>query len=210
MASEGLLREVLVQCIGPVVLVSLGAVATRFGSTKLQASATVRRELINDMVGTATSLYLETQYFWRERQGASPERCSMLRERLDQAYLDAQRDGERIEKQLATFFPSRSDKTGRPEVVSQWHAVRDLLTVRYFQLINRNTQSLRAANAGPRHSGLTESQLDNAKIVLDSYRARLDDAVRLVASKPGWGRTAVKQSALDALKTVKEVPEDTG
>ena len=60
----------------------------------------------------------------------------------------------------------------------------DLLTVRYFQLINLANDALLSANAGPEHSGLTVEQLKSPKLVLDTYRARLLEATRAVLHEP--------------------------
>ena len=73
-----------------------------------------------------------------------------------------------------------------------WHAAHDILTVRYFQLIELATEGLIAANAcdgeppGVWHSGLTKHQLKTytARQLFDIYRERLNEAVREVLNEP--------------------------
>jgi hypothetical protein len=68
-----------------------------------------------------------------------------------------------------------------------WHSTTDLLTVRYFQLIDLATDDLLRLNAKDdrrMHSGLSVDQLKDAKLVLDTYRTRLEEATNAVMKTP--------------------------
>jgi hypothetical protein len=66
--------------------------------------------------------------------------------------------------------------------------VIDLLTVRYFQLIGRDTPMLYARNAkgtdGKEHSGLTAAELKNAATLLGAYHEALRNATDSVLEHP--------------------------
>jgi hypothetical protein len=73
---------------------------------------------------------------------------------------------------------SRVSSSDQPR--NRWHQAIDLLTVRYFQLVERDTEALYAANAGPEHSDLSVDQLRNPKQLLIKYREALKASVRAV------------------------------
>jgi hypothetical protein len=140
------------------------------------------------MIDTANTLYLATQMYYRKRATNDPSD----RRVLDEAYVNARRRGEVIEKDLGLFF--KDSKTGDESSVRAWHATMDLLTVRYFQVTGGVTANLLDLNAGPAHSRLSKEQLRNPASVLSAYRERLDESVRGVASAAGWGKTSVSES----------------
>jgi hypothetical protein len=131
------------------------------------------------MTQIASSIYLETQRYWRAaaREAASEERLAAVRTSLDERYYTARVSGEALETRLRIYFT-----TTKPRLL--WHATMDLLTVRYSQLISLANDALLSANVGPEHSGLTVEQLKNPKLVLDTYRARLLEATRAVLHEP--------------------------
>jgi hypothetical protein len=142
----------------------------------------LRQDLVGTMTEAAASLYLMTQHYWRAKVDLrnAPQdpdltaALSELRPRLDAQYLESRKAGEALESRLGGYFVS-------PEPRMKWHQVMDLLTVRYFQLIDRHTQKLYEDNAGPNHSGLTIGQLENdRKLLLVTYREAVKEAVRLV------------------------------
>jgi len=139
----------------------------------------LREQIIVDMTQTATALYLATQRYWRatKREAAPPDRVAALRESLDEHYHSARVAGEALETRLRIYFASDAPRR-------LWHATMDLLTVRYFQVIDLATDNLLSANAGDEHSGLSVEALRNAQTVLDTYRARLIDATRAVLAAP--------------------------
>jgi hypothetical protein len=96
---------------------------------------------------------------------------------LDKRYHAACVAGEALETRLRIYF-----STEKPRLL--WHATMDLLTVRYFQLIDLANVRLLQANAGPKHSGLTVEELKNPKLVLVTYRNRLVEATSAVLTEP--------------------------
>ncbi|MFI7483054.1 hypothetical protein ACH9EU_11650 [Kocuria sp. M1R5S2] len=141
----------------------------------------LRHELVSLMTESASSLYLMLQHFWRARTSleqdpgdpALRKALSDLRAALDAQYLKSRACGEAIENRLWGYFVSE-----RP--TEEWHKVQDLLTVRYFQLIDRATDVLYAKNSGREHTGLTVEELRNRRTLLAAYHAALKDSVRAV------------------------------
>jgi hypothetical protein len=146
-----------------------------------RADDALRHELVTAMTEAAGSLYLTTQHYWRAKEDASmnpgnkdlADTRDKLRASLDAQYLKSRTAGQVLENRLEGYFISSEQKR-------RWHQVMDLLTVRYFQLIGRDTDGLYGANKGDEHSGLEVSELRAPKTLLNTYRAALSDAVRLV------------------------------
>lgn len=64
-----------------------------------------------------------------------------------------------------------------------WHRTMDLLTVHYFQLINEARETLCSNNAGEQ-TGLSKEQMQDPKLLLDTYREVISSAVRSVFETP--------------------------
>jgi hypothetical protein len=139
----------------------------------------LREQIIVEMTQTASGIYIETQRYWRATriESVTPDRIAELRMSLDERYLSAHVAGEALEMRLRIYF-----ETDKPRLL--WHATRDLLTVRYFQMIDLATDGLLQRNSGPEHSGLTVDELKKPQLVLDTYRKRLLEATRAVLSEP--------------------------
>ena len=62
--------------------------------------------------------------------------------------------------------------------MTQWHQVRDLLTVRYFTLRDGDSPGIRKINSrghdGLFHSGLTAEELKNQARLLRTFRETVD------------------------------------
>ena len=133
------------------------------------------------MSDSAASLYLMTQHYWRAKRFVEDnpsdqparDRLQQLRPELDIRYLQSRTSGDAIEHRLSGFFISDAPR-------QEWHRVQDLLTLRYFQLIDRATPKLYDDNKGDTHSGLEPKQMTNPKNVTDAYRAAIKRAVELV------------------------------
>ena len=139
----------------------------------------LRQDIVGTMTETAASLYLMTQHYWRAkcdlRKAPHDEgfiaALTELRPRLDAQYLESRKAGEALESRLGGYFTS-------PQPRMKWHQVMDLLTVRYFQLVDRDTQQLYKDNEGPDHSGLSIDQMrTERKLLLETYRKTLKEAV---------------------------------
>lgn len=175
-----LLEQVIVAATGPIVtalLALLVANQVTMWAQKRKDAAQTRESLSTEITETANTLYLALQVFWRAARDtplsrrASEAGLANERAAVNEAYQEARIRGEIIEQRLRVYFSS-------PQPVRCWHRVVDLLTVRYFLLLEGDEAkraSIRRKNAGSEHSGLTEAQLDEPRILLESYRRALDE-----------------------------------
>lgn len=205
-------RQVALRSVSPAVAAVIGTLL--FGSVAAwitrraqdrRAAYELRHELVRDMTTAASTLYLQTQHYWRVQRGTAGgaaaaasastatgtpaagadegEVVAQARTELDAHYLEARVAGEVLERRVTAYFLS-----DRPREL--WHRTMDLLTVRYFQLIDQATPALRRANAGAGHTGLTAAALANPGPVLAAYHEALRDAVQAVLREPlSYGRT---------------------
>jgi hypothetical protein len=102
---------------------------------------------------------------------------AQYREELDKQYRASRVMGEVIERRLEAYFLSNEPK-------ALWHAIMDLLMVRYFHLIGLTTENLLKLNSGKEHSGLSVNQLRNQKTILDTYRKNLKKVAQAVLEGP--------------------------
>lgn len=207
-AADPLWERIVVAATGPGVTVLVGGLAVwaitsriaadREDAVRRRAEAredaealreqharddALRHELVDAMTSSAGSLYLMTQHYWRAKEDAAGQdpllvgKLEALRPRLDEQYLASRATGEAVENRLWGYFATTAPRDA-------WHAVQDLLTVRYFQLTDRDTDKLYEANAGPAHSGLSPAELRRPLTLLATYREALKTAVGLVFSEP--------------------------
>jgi hypothetical protein len=138
------------------------------------------------MTETANALYLATQRHWRARREseAANEPTASSRVAVEEQYQKTRNAGFVIEKRLQILFADG-------EARKKWHAAMDLLTIVHYQVIGTNKEAkdqLLKINAGLEHSLVTFEELQKAnqngakkrKILLDHYRAWLDDAISAV------------------------------
>jgi hypothetical protein len=175
-------QSVLLAAVGPLVGAIVGTLIVGLFAQRIARKAQQRREdhqyrelLISQMTEAASALYFETQRYWRACKGERllEIRLDELRARLDEQYHKSRVAGEVIETKLRIFFLKDT-----PRLL--WHSTMDLLTVRYFRVIDRATDNLIDRNAGPDHSFLTADELKCPKQVLDAYHARVRDAAHAV------------------------------
>ena len=171
-------ERMVVAATGPVVTALLALLVlnlvTAWAQRRREAGDT-REELAAELTETANALYLALQAFWRAArdvplaQRRTAGELAEQRTRLEAVYLEARTKGQVLEQRLAIYFEAREPK-------QSWHAVTDLLTVRYFLLLEgepARRQAIRAKNAGPEHSGLTADELNDPALLLRTYRAAL-------------------------------------
>jgi hypothetical protein len=187
-------QRAVLAAIGPIVAALVGTLGIGLFAARITERAQQRRrdrdlreQIIVEMTQIAGGLYFETQRYWRAtaRETTPPERLTALRMSLDERYSSARVAGEALEMRLRVYF-----STDRPRQL--WHATMDLVTVRYYQVIDLATDGLLNANAGPEHSGLTVDQLRDVKLLLDSYRARILETARAVLDEPRFGQQGAK------------------
>jgi hypothetical protein len=173
MMEVPLWERILVAAVGPIVAAIVGTlfigwvvgvIARR--TQRQQEEHRLRIQLLTEMVETSVALYLQTQQYWRvvKRETADERRRETMRDALDTQYQSTRRIGAALENRLAVLLVS-------PSVVDLWHATIDLLTVRYFSLIDLATEELLRRNAKDEktiHSGLSLEELKNPTVVLVS------------------------------------------
>lgn len=127
----------------------------------------LRRDLVMRASETIGGFYFVTQSFWRQQQ--HPDIWGEAdAARLDRDNVEWAKTADVFERQVASIYGWDSQPW---ELV---HQARDLLTVRYFVLRGRGTDSLIQDNAegndGGRHSGLTADELEDTSRLLRAYK----------------------------------------
>jgi hypothetical protein len=172
----------LVAATGPVVTAGLALLvvnAVTSWAQRRREAAEARDILATELTEIANTLYLALQSFWRAaREVPLTERRQLPalgtdRDELDAVYQVARSKGQVLEQRLKIYFAS-------PEPSNAWHRVTDLLTVRYFLLLEGDPERrarMRRINSGPDHSALTQDELDNPRLVLETYRLALAETI---------------------------------
>ena len=209
-SADPLWERIVVAAVGPAITVLIGGLAVWLLTSSVQrrreradlrrAEAredalrqreeharddALRHELVAQMSASAAALYLLTQHYWRTKKHlhnhpddeAAEVALEGLRSRLDAEYLAQRAAGDALEHRLAGFFDSDAPRR-------EWHRVQDLLTLRYFQLVDRATVRLYEDNEGPDHSGLRSEEMSDPKNITRAYRVAMDRAVDLVFTEP--------------------------
>jgi hypothetical protein len=181
--SDPLWQRLLVAATGPVITAALALLVVNLVTAWAQQrrdEGEIREALASQLTEAANSLYLALQAFWRAARDvplaerATSDTLAARRGELEATYQSMRTKGQVLERRLQIYYAQR-----RPAMA--WHAVTDLLTVRYFLLLEVDAdrrRRIRRLNAGQDHSGLTEDQLNNPKLLLETYRSALDDCVQ--------------------------------
>src|SRR3954462_2405126 len=181
--SDPLWQRLLVAATGPVITAALAPLVVNLVTAWAQQrrdEGEIREALASQLTEAANSLYLALQAFWRAARDvplaerATSDTLAARRGELEATYQSMRTKGQVLERRLQIYYAQR-----RPAMA--WHAVTDLLTVRYFLLLEVDAdrrRRIRRLNAGQDHSGLTEDQLNNPKLLLETYRSALDDCVQ--------------------------------
>jgi hypothetical protein len=166
------------RCEGPAVTAALALLVVNLVTTRAQQrrdEGEIREALASELTEVANSLYLSLQAFWRcardvplgERR--TSDALAVARSELDKSYQSMRIRGKVLERRLQIYYADR-------QPARAWHAVTDLLSVRYFLLLEADAgrrRRIRKLNAGTNHSGLLEDQLNNPKLPLETYRFRV-------------------------------------
>ena len=153
--AQFILGPLIAALIGTLVIGSAAAWITRIAQDR-RTNHQLRHSLVTQMTEAASSFHFEAQRYRRAANGQSDEGADLpeLRKKLAEQYVKTRVMGEVLESRLGAYF--RSD---HPRQL--WHETMDLAAVRYFDLIGVLNDRLRALNAGPYHSGLTEEELND-------------------------------------------------
>jgi hypothetical protein len=194
--------------VGPVVTALLGGLIIGLIAAKIARNAEGRRsdhrlreEMISQVTEAAASLYYTTQRYWRARSidQLPADQLKPPRAELDAQYHKSRVAGEVAESRLRAYY--LSDK---PE--SLCHRVFDLLTVRYFDLIDKATDRFLEINAGEQHSGLSVEELRQREKVLSAYHRALDDLVNAMLTEPlGVGLARPKREPATAQPPASQI-----
>jgi hypothetical protein len=186
-------QQLILAIIGPLVSVIIGTLIiggiAQFLADRIQnkraddirqleqhrADHALRQELISEAASITSALHLATQSFWLVKTSdpaASLNELAVARKALDLEYQTGRTRGAVLDARLAACFATEEPR-------QSWHKLMDLMTVRYFQLIDRETDELYRANAkgtdGKEHSGLTVDDLKRLKPLLDTYWTALEE-----------------------------------
>jgi hypothetical protein len=161
---------------GPVVTALLGGLIVGVFASWITLRAQQRREdhqlrnaLIDQVTEAASTFYFALQLYERAHAGATgDEHKKSLREALDDQYGKSRIEGAVLERRLAAYFDD-------PEPRGLWHAILDVLTVRYFQLIGQESDKLFTSNSGPEHSRLKASALKDWSGIARQHQLNLLD-----------------------------------
>jgi hypothetical protein len=172
-------EELVKAAVGPAITVVLGSVLVgsiaalyRQWDQDRRADQLLRRELIDQMTRVAGTLWM---------QCAVTERGGGDKPSLERQYVRCRVQGEVLERRLGLYFAEADPRR-------QWHAVMDLVTVRYFEVRGTEDKDFdvilddnKRIDDGPQwHSGLSKVQLADTDLVAATYKERLGDAARLV------------------------------
>lgn len=179
-------QQLVINAIGPLVTVIGGSLIVGLLVASVTRQAQERREqhklrgdLVREMTESATMLHLAVGRYFRaqERDLVKAEDLAQRRDGLDDQYDTSRTRAKVLENRLRAYFA-----TDEPR--HHWHAVIDLLTVRYYRIRALDTPKILRDNAGPQHSGLSFDDLQNPDLVRESYNERLAAAVQSVLAVP--------------------------
>lgn len=188
--SEPLWERLLVAATGPTVAALLGTLvvgiflatrATKEADRREQATARrqfeFRQDLVDATVRAVMPLWVACRtYPSRQKRGLDdPSKSLEIDRDLDVLYLAFKTDCSALMGRLRAHYDE-------PELRLQWHAIDDLLTVRYYQVRGLATDKLLATNAGPKHSGLTVDSLRESRLIDDAVEAALERTTQLVVT----------------------------
>jgi hypothetical protein len=137
------------------------------------AGEPIRDELVTAVTEASSSLYLQTQRYWRAaRHGVDDEELKRHRDDLNRQYYATREQGTVLEARCSAAFASDV-----PRLLC--HRLMDLLTVRYFDLTEAGGASdrLLEINSGPQHSGLGVEELRRPDLLLAKYHATVEEFV---------------------------------
>jgi hypothetical protein len=179
---DPLWERLLVAATAPAVTALLALVVVNQVASVIQGrreAGEIREILTAEMTETANSLYFILQRFWRAardvplNQRLSSPDLAEERERLNDAYQSARIKSQVIERKLLIYYADQAPARA-------WHRVFDLLSTRYFLLLEsdgKRRRAIRNRNAGEDHSGLSPEQLNNPSLLVKTIRSALAEAI---------------------------------
>lgn len=188
-------RQIVLNVVGPLTTVLVGGVIVGGLANTLarraqqrRAQRELREQLVKEVTTVLAGLYMATQQFRRNVEDLKLPRESM-HNMLTERYADARVRGTVLENQLEAYFKADEPKT-------LFHQIMDLLTVRYFQLMFSYVPYRENAKGyqGKKHSGLTEEELKDFRLIITTYLIVLPELCRAILREPlrplAPGRTA--------------------
>jgi len=194
---------------GPLITTVLGflllVVAANFVTRRFQdrrATSELKYGLIRDMTETASTLYHQIGMYLRAKNeaahyaetSADDQEVRELRKSVLAQYPKSRAEAEVLEARLTGYFRER-------RVPIAWHAVRDCLTVRYYDALGappKHWEQVCKENStgweGRYHSGLSASELTDGSKVSWAYKRHLENVARMVLACPVEPRRMLRKS----------------
>jgi hypothetical protein len=167
----------LAAVIGTFLLGLAASWVTRSWQTRKE-DADLRESFIHELLEVARALYLALRQY--ESLPARPEPWRDLaaeREKLDAVYVRTRTAGDAIEYRLLAYFTSE-------DLPRNWHAVMDLLTTRYLQLVGASPDNYLPVMEGPQHTTLTSADLSEPDRIFERYKELVRQLPVMLLSAP--------------------------
>ncbi|MDV3456544.1 hypothetical protein RZN05_06070 [Sphingomonas sp. HF-S4] len=199
-AGEPLWQKLLLAVIGPATTAIVGSLLAALAVSRLldrkrrkDADRDMREQIVQDMARIAATFYFQMLQFRRARTSlARDARAQAMRPwfkrllRSDSNFLpqpnmvelagnygNFRASADTLEVRLGAYFEG-------DEVRERWHAVSDLLTVRYHDTMGTLESMILNANARSAtkfHSGLTVEELGVSSLLVKAYKSALSEAI---------------------------------
>jgi len=157
--------------------------------------AALRESLIREFLEVSSALYLALRHYehlvdypesWRD--------MSREREALDSVYVRTRTAGDAIEYRLKAHFESE-------DLARKWHSMMDLLTARYFQLVEAPPDSYMTVLEGPRHTTLSSTELTSPERIFERYKEFAQQVPLLILSTRRRVGKVSRRDAIGGLET---------
>lgn len=179
----------LVTAVVGLLLVGLAINFITRGLQDRRAAKELKYTLISETTETASTLYNHITWYSQFRVGSARDvqgDDQEIAERLSlkNQYITGRAKAEVLEARLAAYFDE-------PRVAVAWHAVRDCLNVRYYQVLGIPDEQLaqvyneNAPGWDDRyHSGLGARYLSDRSTVFKAYSCHLRTTAKLIFACP--------------------------
>jgi hypothetical protein len=211
-----------VNSVGPLVsavvgLLIVGLAVNRYtgASQDRRIDSEFRYELISEITDAASTLFHQIAMYDRARGGVDDlddtaseanEEVREQRRKLLELYPVSRARTDVLEERLAAYF-------AEPCVALAWHAVVDCLSIRYHNAARGKNweQFCRRDSKGwddKFHSGLSEEQLADPRMVASAYRVHLKTTAKLIFVSPLRQRRASRRIRRQMDRIIKQARDD--
>ncbi|MEI6641299.1 MAG: hypothetical protein WCL10_04640 [Novosphingobium sp.] len=205
MPGEPFWDKIAVAAVGPAISVFVGSLMIAILVNKISdrkrerdLDRDVRTELVMAMSRISSTFYFSLHQYRRySGQNSSDSKNDIIKQclfqnlistpinatntlnnkfEIGQSYRTFRAEADTLETRIDVYFLNDGPR-------EKWHAVSDLLTVRYYQTIGEINEYIIKNNAKSTekfHSGLDETELCDETLVTKSYKFQLKEAIRAV------------------------------